>query len=158
MDQPAQFAELRGFLAAFEWVNSKTDHGYTFTLDAKPDSDSREQLARDHFRIWEPTDLRLSSLTDPRRVIRESTLKWLRRYISDVPPYCMKPNATFSLACDAFDDEFATSFMERLECAGSITQGYSIEFRTESFYECSWDDYLVIAGDWAVFLHFGVSD
>ena len=158
MDQPAQFTELRGFLAAFEWVNSKSDHGYTFTIDAVRDNGLHEQLALEHFHIWKPSELRLSALTGPRTVIRDTTLKWLRSYINDTPPYCMKSNATFSLGCDAFDVDFAASFMDRLECAGTITHGYRIQFQTDGFYECSWDDYLVFTGNWAVFLHFGVSD
>jgi len=44
-------AEIRGFFHAFEWVNHKTNHGYSFEISVAAKSDDLNAAVAAHFQL-----------------------------------------------------------------------------------------------------------
>ena len=111
-DDPA-VAWLQGFLHAFAWFNSKTDHGYTLTLDVLPKPGSAREAIKGHFRgEWD--ELTLTPVEDWSAFVRGLLGRWLFQFSDRSMDHLEDPRESFSLFHDHFRGMLLDELMGRL--------------------------------------------
>jgi uncharacterized protein (TIGR02996 family) len=142
-------ATLNGFLDAYTHLNAGTNEGYTFEalllrLDPSPEAAVAATFA--------PSDspaVVLHPLADWRADLRAVLVRWL---------FANLRVGTGGVEEVRTCDGIAGEVMIRIQDVIRPDGGSRVEVRPSGFYECVWDDLLLVQGDCGLFLHFGVSD
>lgn len=146
------FAELRGLLSAFEWINHKCNYSPTFKFDKRSlESGLREVL--DRYYDDEATVLELLPVDEWRADVRAIFAKWLFECRDLIDPRQMQACALLS---DHSQDLLLDGTMTKLAAVVEPCTAYKIE--TESRYEFDCADMAFERGDELYLLHFGWVD
>jgi hypothetical protein len=163
-DEPAatqqeRLARLRGVLAAFEWVNLKNDHGYTFSLDRLERRATLEETLSASF-PW-MTSVIVSNMPNWRETIVPILEKWLFAFRVDTPTYRLiesSGHGVFDSSRASWRRETAAGLADELAAAIGATSVWAVRVEADGFYELAWDDIAFETEDTVYLLHLGVSD
>jgi len=111
-------AELRGFFTAFEWVNGKTNHGYSFNIGTAPKSSNLEADIESHFAASNPIKLTSTKAVDWRELLSSSLARWLFAYLTDHPAIgrLTDESKTFSLSFPSFRTDMVDLIVGQGDC------------------------------------------
>ena len=161
----ATLAQLRGVLEAFALVNTRTNEGFTFTLERLSEGPDIESRLRTHIGR---SITQLSPIPVWRETLRVTLMKWLFDYVSAVQDRLVNaggkydliyPGEEFSFSDEVYRVEFATDFLARLDSALQPTSVWKVEVdESAGFYACMSDDVLIESPEGAYLLHFDLSD
>lgn len=156
---------LSGILKAFEWVNGKSNHGYSFTIEPLNGDESLEKLIENDLKTWDETTIVTATpLNNWREEFSKVLQSWLFSYVCiDENSFedCLvesRKNASFTLFHQGFRDDFVSEFCDELEQLLKVSQALKIDVNMEKFYECAWHDFAFRGKNGSVFIHLGVSD
>lgn len=153
-------AELRGFFHAFECVNGKTDHGYSFEISvAEPTGDIATDIAA---KIVTDTlmSTSLQACDQWRKTLFQTLKRWLLAYLNDRHSIGRLTDAsrTFSLSSRSFHKDMIDPIIDQIESIAPVHSAYEITVETEGFYACDYTDLVLVTTGPLVFLHFDVCD
>lgn len=159
--------QITGFLRAFEWINHKSNNGYTFEVTPLPVCES-EQTAiekyRDTFQI-QPTEFKYSIKpfgTNWRCELYKILERWLLEF--QIDPFksgsCLiDKNKEFSLSVDSLKRNMLNEVLDEIEEISKFSAGFGIEIDLgKLFYECAYSDFLLMGNEGCLYVHLGVSD
>jgi hypothetical protein len=137
-----RFGEIRGFLEAFARFNDKPDHGYSFTFELLPSTNSIRASMELHFN-GALTSLELTPIADWRTAIRD----------------ILSRSLFGQLLTDNRDSVRVFNWLiDRIDSCANPSTTWKADVGVSGFYECDWDDVVFQTGDTAYLLHLGVSD
>ena len=153
-------AEIRGFLHAFEWVNSKSNHGYSFEISTREKTADIDRDVAEHFSGDEGVRTHLSAASDWRDVVFKALVRWLLAYLRDHHTIGRLEDGrkAFSLSSRSSCKDMIDSLIEQIESISPIISGYTVRIQTDGFYVCAYTDIVLDARDCLIFLHFDVCD
>jgi hypothetical protein len=161
-DAVVAYGELRGLLRAFAWINTKTNHGYTFEFDRLPAAATAEESVCLFLRSHHELEARvtLKRLRGWRTPVRKSLGRWLFSFMCDDHNGKLDdPRRTFSITERWVRRDMVEWVTDALEQALTPTASWRVELEYGSgFYECGWEDFAFEASDGVYLLHLGVSD
>jgi hypothetical protein len=153
-------AELRGFFRAFELVNNKTNHGYTFEIQGVPRDGDIDAAIAAQFADINLTSLTLNRIDDWRALVSATLIRWFLAYLHDPVELgrLIDRSNTFSLSMRSFHKDLVEPIIQRLESLAPFQDAFSIDVQTDEFYACEWTDLVLVSPDLLLFLHFDVCD
>jgi len=153
-------AEIRGFFRAFEWVNHKTNHGYSFEISTADPTGDLTKDVNAHLSAFSPTSLVVQPYNDWRQTLFDSLKRWLLSYLRDHPSIgrLTDKSNTFSLSSRSFHKDMIDPLIAKIESLGAITSGHNIVVETDGFYACDYTDIVLETSELLIFLHFDVCD
>lgn len=160
-----KIGKLNGILKAFEWVNSKTNHGYDFTIEILTGNDDLKNLATSHLKHWYPNaTVHSKPIENWRDGFSETLQEWLFEYVltDKNSPHSddklQEINSGFTLFDSTSRKYFINNFCDDLEDALEVIEVISVTIETDEWYEAYWHDFAFKGKNGAVFIHLGVSD
>jgi hypothetical protein len=151
-NQILALGRLRGMLAVFAWANTKCDHGCTFTVEElQTHSDVLESL-RLHFGE-SVSKISAIELDNGHHAVTEALYRWLFMF-SDL----VKPEEVCALTDKRSQQEIAGAVLNVFIAAIRPQVVWRVEIELTRFYECAWDDFVILGTSGMFLLHFGVSD
>lgn len=150
-------AWMQGFLLAFEWVNHKADHGYTFSIDAIAKPIGVEQAIRQYFKE-ELAEIRLAPVADWPAEVRTLLRHWLFEFQDPTFGHLEDVRNSFSLSLESFREQFLERIIQHLQSSLTPVAVWMVDIELNGFYECYWNDVVFEEADRIIFLHFGDSD
>ncbi len=148
------YGELRGFLRAFEALNAKTNHSYTFSFDAIPKTDDVSTAIQQRLEDCRVETRRIDDWVSETKRILE---RWLFAY-QDPTGRLEDQHRTFALSHESSRRALVDTVMEMLKAIVTPLNAWRVEVQTKQFYECAWDDIAFEDERYVYFLHLGVSD
>ncbi len=159
--------QISGFLRGFEWVNHKSNNGYTFEVIPLPECESEQKAIekyRDTFQI-QPSEFEYS-INPFGANWRSELYKILERWLLDfqIDPFksgsCLfDKNKEFSLSIDSFKKDMLNEFLDEIEAISNFKTGFGVELDLgKLFYECAYNDFLLMGNEGCLYIHLGVSD
>ena len=123
-------AEVRGFLHAFEWVNSKSNHCYSFEISTREKTADIDRDVAEHFSGDEGVRTHLSAASDWRDVVFKALVRWLLAYLRDAHPIGRLEDSrrAFSLSSRSSYEDMIASLIERIESISPIISGYTVPY------------------------------
>ena len=157
---PNAVAEIQGFFRAFEWVNSKTNHGYTFDISTRPKTADINRDVANHFSTYENAETHVAKVADWRETVFDAMVRWLLAYLKDHyrSGRLEDKSKTFSLSSRSFYKDMIDPLIEQIHSISPVRTGYTVHVETVGFYACSYTDIVLDARDCLIFLHFDVCD
>ena len=156
-----KIGKLNGILKAFEWVNSKTDHGYDFTIEILAGNDDLKNLATSHLKHWYPNaTVDSKPIENWRDEFSKILQEWLFEYVlidKNSSYSCDKLqeiDSSFTLFDSTSREYFINNFCNDLE----VIEVISVNIETDEWYEAYWHDFAFKGKNGAMFIHLGVSD
>src|SRR5262249_6259276 len=124
--------ELRGLLAAFEWMNGKCDHTCSFSLNEISATGSIYDALCLHFGS-DVSEVKTETLEDWQPALRASFKGWLFRY-GDL----LRPKAVCAMADEHCRDEMVARLINLIASGMAPTMVCSVITKPTIFYELSW--------------------
>ena len=142
------------------WINHKTNHGYSFTVDDLPAGNDPRSVITEALtaRSIAFSDLKLDRVDSWKPAMQETMLRWLLQFKDPGMHHLQDPKQSFSLFFDEFHEMFLRDPIRWLEKLVEGCELWKFEIKPTSFYECWWDDFLFYSPESALWLHFGVAD
>ncbi|KRU22425.1 MAG: hypothetical protein L0G41_03020 [Psychrobacter sp.] len=160
-----KIGKLNGILEAFQWVNSKTNYGYDFTIEILSGNDDLKKLATDHLKhLYPNATVHSKPIENWRDEFSKKLQEWLFEYIQiDIDPLnshnkLQHINSGFTLFDIKSREHFINNFCDDLEDALGVVEVISVNIETDEWYEAYWHDFAFKGKNGAVFIHLGVSD
>ncbi len=159
--------KINGFFKAFEWINHKTNFGYTFEIKQLPKFSEHYETIDYYLKnhLSGTCDLSISTVNlgnSWRISLKEYLLKWLFEFQtgSFFDAGCLTDiKNTFSLSCDSEKKQMVEELLNDIESVADFIHGYEVKiYLTNSFYENEYNDFLLLGKDGSLFIHLGVSD
>lgn len=154
---------LSGILKGFEWVNGKSNHGYTFTIEPLVGDESLEKLVENDLKQWDENAIVTATpIENWRKEFSQKLHNWLFSYICVDKNYedCLieTKSSSFTLFNADFRAYFINEFCDELEQLLEISQAVKINVQTTKFYEACWYDFAFRGKTGSILIHLGVSD
>ncbi|WP_111861512.1 hypothetical protein [Acinetobacter sp. CFCC 10889] len=166
-----ELGRLSGVLAAFALINTKCNHGYTFEI-VNLHTNFESKNAFQHYFLEMYSDAKITfeelSLTDLK--VRDALKTWLFSYqkaddadeslvgLGSSDCYLDDKYEAFVLNERDAQQSFLENFLVELKSLLVVQKVYQVFVKTNSWYECAWDDFIFEGKDGSIFLHLGVSD
>jgi len=163
-DTDTTLARLEGFLNAFEWLNSKTDHNCTFTVENVTKAADVPSALAAHFKL-KPSDFQVEPLINIEADLRDVFARFLFLFREpaeghEFGRYLVDPRRSFNLVRDDGRDSLLDYLIGVVRDLGTTAA-----WRVVASLECGalreWcfqDDVVIELPDRLCLLHFGVSD
>lgn len=160
-----KIGKLNGMLKAFEWVNSKCNHGYSFAIETLAGDDDLKNLAANHLKQWYPNaTVNSKPVADWRNEFSKMLQEWLFEYVltdkntSNPSDKLREVNGSFTLFYATSRESFTNDFCDALEDAIGVIEIIEVNIETDEWYEAYWHDFAFKGRNGNVFIHLGVSD
>lgn len=166
-----ELGRLSGILEAFAMINTKCNHTYSFEIVNLHVASASQFAFQQYFLdIYPEAQIRFEASPLVDSTVYDSLKKWLFSYqkvaeideqmISSGSDLCYldDPYQAFILSDIETQQSFIENFVEALSSLLMIQKVYQVHVKTDSWYECAWDDFIFEGQDGSVFLHLGVSD
>ena len=153
-------ADLSGFFRAFEWVNNKSDNGFTFRVECVDGSSDVESAVAKYFAAENALSISVKEIAYSREILFKTLVRWLLCYLNDpvARDRLQDPRQNFSLSHPDFYSQLLTPILDAIESLVPVRSMCTIELTTKGFYACDSDDLVIAGNDRMLFLHFSVSD
>ncbi|MFN3148317.1 hypothetical protein [Bremerella sp.] len=150
--------KLQGFLIAMEQINSRADHGCTFSIDPiAPEADPTACITRGlAANSIEFKDLKLEPLDPWRPAVKSCLSCWLLQF--QEPKNLDRSLWNHEHLREIDRKRFLQPPLEWLDALVGNCDVYEFKMYPVEFYECDWNDFLIHAPETAYWLHLGVSD
>ncbi|QDU73874.1 hypothetical protein Pan97_08740 [Bremerella volcania] len=150
--------KLQGFLIAMEQINTRVNHGCTFSIDpiamdADPTACITRALADQSIEF---TDLKLEPLEPWRPAVKSCLSRWLLQF--QEPENCDRSLWNHEHLPEIDRKRFLQPPLEWLDALVGKCDVYEFKIHPVGFYECDWNDFLIHSTESAYWLHLGVSD
>jgi hypothetical protein len=157
-------ARLEGFLKAFEWFNSKTNHSCSYTVFQIPKAADVPTALAGYFKL-PPSHFRVEPLVDLERELREVFARYL--FLFQEPKaddgdgnYLVDPRQSFALMHEYGQRQLLDELAAVVRTLGTTAAWRIVpSSECEELREwCFQDDVVLEIPDRLCLLHFGVSD
>lgn len=159
-----KLGKIDGIFKAFEWVNAKTNHQYSFEISILQGSDTLEKQAELHLKQWYENAIVETQELENWKVELTSTLKrWLFDYVPNNEEGCqfetlLDETKAFNLSRSEARQLFVENLFGELQETLDIVKVIKVNIKTDEWYEACWDDFAIQGEKASIFLHFGDSD
>ena len=153
-----RLARLQGFLCAFEEINLRSDHIYTFTIDRLERRATLEETLGAY--VGGIKTVALQPIDSWRDDLIPVVERWLFAFQIDTTTGAAEQTRPGSSALrdPRRRAELAAALLEEVAQTIAPVQVWSVQFEVDGFYECEWNDTAFEAEDAIYVLHLGVSD
>lgn len=162
-----EIIQLNSFLRAFTWINSKSNHGYTFEIQKFPSVLKPEEAVNFYVSSFQygkevPKIVIHNYGSNWKDLLVKNLNKWLFEFqidtFNDGRVLYDKFN-DFSLSHESFRNNMIAELIQQFESIDSFISSFEIELVFENeFYECDYNDLLLLGTHCSLYIHFGVSD
>ncbi len=166
-----KLGKLAGVLEAFSWINTKTNHSYSFELEKLPDeADCAQSFEKYIFQYYPEASFTLEPFNIDDELVYSTIKNWIFSYqkspnINESPIGCGHESCylddkyrAFSLTHESFKIDFLKNFLDELLTLVEVHAIYKVHLKTDTWYEGAWDDFIFEGKKGRIFLHLGVSD
>ncbi|MCG8017745.1 MAG: hypothetical protein JAY97_16150 [Candidatus Thiodiazotropha sp. 'RUGA'] len=158
---------IAGFLHGFEWINHKSNNGYSFEIVPIRVCESEQEAIEAYGNTFKIQPDKFEYAINPfgenwRKELYKILEQWLLEFQLD--PFksgsCLfDKNQEFSLSIDSFKRDMLNELLDEFESISRFSKGFGIELDLgKSFYECAYNDFLLMGDEGCLYIHLGVSD
>lgn len=166
-----ELGRLAGILDTFALLNTKTNHDYSFKIISLQVCEQSQIAFQNYFlEIYPEASIIFEELSIADLKLRDVLREWLFSYqkSDDINEKLIGSGSGLCYLYDKYRDFYLTdidvqtdyvqTIFEKIKRLIKVQKIYQVYVHTNSWYECSWDDFIFEGEDGSIFLHLGVSD
>lgn len=156
----AMYGEIKGFLYAFECINGKADHSYTFSLEMQNKEGSPEEIIKKYFNSQVKCRLELEKLENWEAIFLRALKYWLFEYLyQDIPHhlYITDRMMSYTLSTKTNQEAIVLELIKKIKDCFSPTKVWNVKVNPLEYYDHG-VDFALENTTYILFLHIGVSD